>query len=183
MIHRREFSHNEKLEAQRDMIKRYHSSFSESCLISFGSFLIDSALFRVKDPKVRRWLERFLGENSDELEIKVLVRTNPYKTLQILWSKYFRIALKGHNLKTFLQIIDKLEELRYSKDDECYMRKGVRVIPLAPAWIPENRVLIDLILEYLAGRIPEEEARRVFYSAFLRIFKENNPQKLPNSLT
>jgi len=50
----------------------------------------------------------------------------------------------------------------------------VRVIPLAPAWIPRNRVLLDLILEYISGRIDDEMAKKIFYSAFLKLFKRKN---------
>ncbi|MHA1616528.1 MAG: hypothetical protein ACTSX9_04390 [Candidatus Njordarchaeales archaeon] len=174
-----------------DVIKHVHTNakkthtekHSTTTLLSYGSFLIDGALFRVKNPKIRRWLEKFLEKHSEELGIKVLIRTNPYKTLQILWSEYLRIALKGHNLRTFLQITNKLEELSCTSEDEHYMVKGVRVIPLAPAWVPENRVLIDLILEYLAGRIDEALAKRVFYSAFLKLFRREELVSLPQSLS
>ena len=170
--------HNTRGQRENDKLNITHMK-----AINFGSFLIDGALFRVKDPKTRKWLKDFLSRYSDEIEIRVLIRTNPYKTLQILWSEYFRIALKGHPLKKFLELIDKLEDITCTKEDERFLERGIRVIPLAPAWLPKNRVLLDLILEYLSGKIDENMAKRVFYSAFLRIFKRKDFFMIPQTLS
>jgi len=48
--------------------------------------------------------------------------------------------------------------------------KGVRVIPIAPVWLPPNRNLIEMLMEYLMGRLPLELIKKIFYSAFIKLF-------------
>ncbi len=150
-------------------------------LMPFGSYLIDGVILRIKTQKARRWIKDYFVEKyGDVLPINVLVRMNPYRTLKILWMMHLRIALRGYSLKKFLQITDKIEELEDNDMKAEFIEKGVRVIPLAPAWIPRNRVLLDLIFEYISGKIDEDMAKKVFYSAFLKIFERSNIVPLKN---
>jgi len=143
-------------------------------LIQFGSYFIDGVLLRVKTQDAKEWLEKFLDKYAEIFPVNIFIRMNPYRTLQVLWTIHLRIALRGHPLRRFLQITRTFNDLENKDLKNKFIEKGVRVIPLAPAWIPPNRVLIDLILEYIAGRIDEDIAKKVFYSAFLRIFKRTN---------
>jgi len=143
-------------------------------LLTFGSYYIDGVLLRVKTQDAREWVEQFLTKYSEVLPINIFIRMNPYRTLRILWMLHMRIALRGHSLEHFLEIVRILDEVEDKDRNTKFIEKGVRVIPLAPAWIPRNRVLVDLVLEYIAGRIDDEIAKKIFYSAFLKILRRKN---------
>ena len=85
-----------------------------------------------------------------------------------------RAALRGQSLKQFLKISGLLDKIPEGISDNKYIEKGVRVIPLAPIWLPQNRILIELILEYLLGRIPEDLVKKIFYSAFIKMFNRQS---------
>ena len=142
----------------------------EYTMIPYGSYSIDAVILRVKTNKAKEWIEKFMGDVDDVMPIKVMIRVNPYRTLQLLWFEHFRVALRGQSLKKFLEITNLIDEIPADRIDNKYIEKGVRVIPIAPTWIPKNRVLLELILEYLLGRIPEDLVKKVFYSAFIKMF-------------
>ncbi len=139
-------------------------------MLPYGSYSIDAIILRVKTNKAKDWIEKFLDEIDDLVPVKVMIRVNPYRTLQLLWFEHFRVALRGQNLKKFLEITNIIDEVPAELIDNKYIEKGVRVIPIAPTWIPRNRVLLELILEYLLGRVPEDLVKKVFYSAFIKMF-------------
>ena len=155
---------------------------TKGILLEFGSYLIDGAILRIKTQEARDRIIKLLKEYEELFPISILIRTNPYRTLQILWSEYLRIALRGHPLERFIKLSRIMDQIPKSLMENKYIRKGVRVIPLAPAWLPKNRVLLDLIFEYLCGRIDKEMAKKVFYSAFINIFERENVLKLGNLL-
>ena len=139
-------------------------------MLPYGSYSIDAIILRVKTNKAKDWIEKFLDEIDDLVPVKVMIRVNPYRTLQLLWFEHFRVALRGQNLRKFLEITNIIDEIPSELIDNKYVEKGVRVIPIAPTWIPRNRVLLELILEYLLGRVPEDLVKKVFYSAFIKMF-------------
>lgn len=165
---------NELDKANVIQVREQDKEHEELRLMSFGSYYIDGVIFRVKTQDARNWLEQFLSKYSEAFPINVFIRMNPYRTLRILWMIHLRIALRGHSLAHFLELIRMLDELDEKDKRTKFIEKGVRVIPLAPAWIPRNRVLLDLILEYISGRIDDEMAKKIFYSAFLKLFKRKN---------
>lgn len=154
--------------------KEINYKCDENIAIPYGSYSIDAVILRVKTNTARRWTEKFIEENEEIIPIKILVRVNPYRTLQILWFEHMRIALKGQNLKNFLTITGVIDKVPEETIDYKFVEKGVRVIPIAPAWLPKNRVLMELIMEYLLGRIPEEFVKKVFYSAFIKMFNRES---------
>ncbi len=143
-------------------------------LIEYGSYLIDGVIFRVKTQDARRWIEDFLRKYSEIFPMNVFIRMNPYRTLKILWMIHLRIALRGKSLSNFLKLTELADELDEPDRKTKFIEKGIRVIPLAPAWLPRNRVLIDFILEYISGKIDDDMAKKIFYSAFLKLFERNN---------
>ncbi|MGQ4891976.1 MAG: hypothetical protein ACP6IP_05750 [Candidatus Njordarchaeia archaeon] len=143
-------------------------------ILPYGSYSIDAIILRVKTNKARNWTEKFIEKSEDFIPIKIMVRANPYRTLQLLWIDHMRVALRGQNLKQFLKISGLLDEVPEEIIDNKFIEKGVRVIPIAPIWLPQNRILIELILEYLLGRIPEELVKKIFYSAFIKMFNRQS---------
>lgn len=161
----------DKLSELEEKIKRLGDSVK---LIEYGSYLIDGVIFRVKTQDARKWIEEFLVKYSEIFPMNVFIRMNPYRTLKILWMIHLRIALRGRSLSNFLELTELVDELDEVDLKTKFIEKGVRVIPLAPAWLPRNRVLIDFILEYISGRIEDEMAKKIFYSAFLKLFERDN---------
>jgi len=161
----------DELGALEERIKELGSSVK---LIEYGSYIIDGVLFRVKTQDARKWIENFLRKYSEIFPMNVFIRMNPYRTLKILWMIHLRIALRGRSLSNFLELTELVDELDESDRKNKFIEKGVRVIPLAPAWLPRNRVLIDFILEYVSGKINDDMAKKIFYSAFLKLFERKN---------
>jgi len=143
-------------------------------MIPYGSYIIDAIILRIKSGKAKEWTQKFLEKNCDAIPIKILVRVNPYRTLQLLWSEHMRVALRGQTVKRFLEMTNLVDEVSEEDIDSIYIEKGVRVIPIAPAWIPKNRILLELLLEYVFGRITEDLVKKIFYSAFIKMFKRED---------
>jgi len=173
-------------------IRNKKSPSEKTNLLQYGSYMIDAIILRIKTQEARNWTEKFMEETEGVFPVKILIRVNPYRTLQILWFEHFRVALKGQNLKRFLEIakIDdiSLENVLDDVLDEEFAIKGVRVIPIAPAWLPQNRILVEMLMEYLMGRLPLDLIKKIFYSAFIKLFDREsitllNIQENPKSST